>query len=56
MSRRSRRARNVSKVGGIPLILLQVIVGALLAILLGVWLGKFYISRVLKTVSNRKQL
>jgi len=49
MSRRSRRARNVSKVGGIPLILLQVIVGALLAILLGVWLGKFYISRVLKT-------
>lgn len=49
MSRRSRRSRNIPKVGGIPLILLQVLVGALLAILLGVWLGKFYISRMLET-------
>ena len=47
MSRRSRRARTTPKVAGVPLLLVQLITGALLAILLGIWLGKFYISRVL---------
>lgn len=47
MSRRSRRARRVPKVQGIPLIIIQILLGAILAIAIGVLLGKLYLARIL---------
>jgi hypothetical protein len=47
MSRRRRRARNVPRLQGIPLVIIQVLLGAMLAIAIGVLLGKLYISRIL---------
>jgi len=47
MSRRSRRSRNIPRFQGLPRLLIQVLVGALLAIAIGVLLGKLYLARIL---------